>query len=368
MGNRLNLLAVVMVCMSLTASSLFAAPTPRLRIIATTFPLYDWTRQILGRQFDAVELVQLQDNGVDLHNFQPTVRDIACVSNCDLFLYVGGESDEWVEKALRSPRNPRRIALNLIKELGDAVQEEEPLEGMDEHEHHHEHGEHHHDEKGKHANEHGEHHDHGEHHHDEKGKHAHEHGEHHDHDEDEHEVDEHVGLSLRCAASLCKAIAARLAELDKEHGAEYQANCRAYVEKLGALDRRYKEVVAGSPLKTLVFADRFPFRYMAKDYGLTCFAAFSGCSAETEASFKTIAFLAGKVDECKLPVVLVLEDRQHKIAETVVRTAKNKKVGIMPMDSLQATTSRDITRGKSYLNAMEKNLSVLKTALGNVDY
>ena len=360
MKNSLFSSVAVAICVLLAASSLFAAPTSRLRIVATTFPLYDWTRQILGKQFDAVELVQLQDNGVDLHNFQPTVRDIARVSNCDLFLYVGGESDGWVEKALRSPRNPRRVALNLIKELGDAVQEEEPLEGMEEHEHHHEHGEHHHDEKGKHGHEHGE-------HHEEKGKHAHEHGEHHDHDEDEHEVDEHVWLSLRCAASLCKAIAARLSELDKEHGAEYQANCRAYVEKLVALDRHYKEAVAGSPLKTLLFADRFPFRYMAKDYGLTCYAAFSGCSAETEASFKTIAFLAGKVDECKLPVVLVLEDRQHKIAETVVRTAKNKKARILSMDSLQAATSRDVAKGKSYLNAMEKNLAVLKTALGYSD-
>ena len=359
MKNSLFSSVAVAICVLLAASSLFAAPTPRLRIVATTFPLYDWTRQILGKQVDAVELVQLQDNGVDLHNFQPTVRDIARVSQCDLFLYVGGESDGWVEKALRSPKNSRRVALNLIKELGDAVQEEEPMEGMEEHEHHHEHGEQHHGAKDEHGHE-----AKGEHHHEAKDEHAHEHGEHHDHDEDEHEVDEHVWLSLRCAASLCKAIAARLTELDKEHGAEYQANCRAYVEKLVALDRRYKEAVAGSPLKTLLFADRFPFRYMAKDYGLTCYAAFSGCSAETEASFKTIAFLAGKVNECKLPVVLVLEDRWHKIAETVVRTSKAKNVRIFPMDSLQAATSRDAAKGKSYLDAMEKNLAVLKTALG----
>ena len=312
-------------------TALLAGPAPRIRIVATTFPLYDWTRHVLGKQLEKVELVQLQDSGVDLHNFQPTIQDIARISQCDLFLFVGGESDEWTEKALRVSRNPKRIVLNLIKELGNAVQEEEPLEGMEEH-HHHGKDEHHDDD---------------------------------DHDDDDHEIDEHVWLSLRCAARCAKTIADKLTELDKEHSAEYLANCQAYMAKLQALDGRYKDAIAASPLKTLLFADRFPFRYMAKDYGLTCYAAFSGCSAETEASFKTIAFLAGKVDECKLPVVLVLEERRHKIAETVLRTAKNKNVRILAMNSLQSAKSQDAAKGKDYLDAMERNLTVLKIALGN---
>ena len=201
------------------------------------------------------------------------------------------------------------------------------------------------------------------HHHDHDKKHDHDEDE--DEDEDEHEADEHIWLSLRCATTLCKAITSKLSELDKPNAAEYQANCRAYSEKLLALDKSYREAVAASSLKTLLFADRYPFRYMANDYGLTCHAAFSGCSAETEASFKTIAFLAGKVDECKLRYVLVLENRQHKIAETVVRTAKSKGVGILTLDSMQAATSRDAANGKSYLNVMEMNLAVLKKALGN---
>ena len=265
------------VCFFIASNSLWAVTAPRLSIIATTFPVYDWTRQVLGSQLENVELIQLQDNGVDLHNFQPTVRDMARISKCDLFMYVGGESDEWVEKTLRTSVNPRHLTLNMIKELGNAVQEEEPLEGMAEH-HHHGKEEHHH------------------------GK-----GGHDDDDDDEHEIDEHIWLSLRCAAICVRAIAKRLGELDREHAAEYMANCQAYVAKLQALDARYKDVVAASPLKTLLFADRFPFRYMAKDYGLTCYAAFSGCSAETEASFKTIAFLAKKVDECNLSAVMVLE-------------------------------------------------------------
>ena len=352
---RIFAFAAVMALLCLTANSVFAAQAPRLHIITTTFPLYDWTRQILGKQLNDVELIQLQDNGVDLHNFQPSVRDIARIAQCDLFVFVGGESDEWAETALCSQRNPRRIAVNLLKELGDAAREEEHLEGMEEHDH-----DHHHDAKHEHDHDHDKKHD-----HDHDKKHDHDH--HHDDDDDEHELDEHVWLSLRCAARLCQTIAAKLAQLDPEHAAAYQANCKAYVAKLAALDGRYAALVKSAPRKTLLFGDRFPFRYLAEDYGLTCFAAFSGCSAETEASFKTIAFLAGKVDELKLPAVVVLENRHHKIAETVVKTAKSKGVKIIAVDSLQSSTSRDAAKGKTYLGAMEKNLAAVRTALGISD-
>ncbi|MCR4573781.1 MAG: metal ABC transporter substrate-binding protein [Lentisphaeria bacterium] len=368
---RIFAFAAAMAVLCLTADSVFAAQAPRLRIITTTFPLYDWTRQILGKQLQDVELIQLQDNGIDLHNFQPSVRDIARIAQCDLFVFVGGESDGWAETALRSQRNPRRIAVNLLKELGDAAREEEHLEGMEEHDHDHHHDakhDHDHDHDKKHDHDHDKKHDHDhdkKHDHDHDKKHDHDH--HHDDDDDEHELDEHVWLSLRCATRLCQTIAARLGQLDPEHAAEYQANCKAYVAKLAALDGRYATMVKSAPRKTLLFGDRFPFRYLAEDYGLTCFAAFSGCSAETEASFKTIAFLAGKVDELKLPAVVVLENRHHKIAETVVKTAKSKGVKIIAVDSLQSSTSRDAAKGKTYLGAMEKNLTAVRMALGISD-
>ncbi len=369
---RLFAFAAALAFAAMSVPAAFAAPTPRLRIIATTFPLYDWTRQVLGSQASNVKLTQLQDNGVDLHSFQPTVKDIAALSQCDLFLHVGGESDQWVEGALRSPRNPKRIVLNLLRELGDAAREEVPLEGMEAHHHHHDHHgdvhEGHHHEK-----EHGEHHRHHEKEH-EGHRHEKEHGEHHHHDEDDHddddhdeeekEIDEHIWLSLRCASRLCHAIADRLAKLDPPHAEEYRTNCKNYVAALAALDAQYAALVKAAPSRTLLFADRFPFRYLAEDYGLTCFAAFSGCSAETEASFKTIVFLAQKVDELRLPAVLVLEGRRHKIAETVVKTAKSRDVKILTMDSLQSATSRDMAKGKTYLNTMTQNLAVLKTALG----
>jgi len=347
MSKRIHLLMAIVAILGLTTGPLAAASAPRLRIVATTFPLYDWTRQILGSQLAAVELVQLQDSGVDLHNFQPTVKDIARLAQCDLFIYVGGESDAWAEAALKTRGNPRRVAVNLVQTLGKDVRDEARLEGMEEHHHHHDHDAHHHDEDE-------DDHDHDA-HHDAHHEHGHEH---------ELEKDEHVWLSLRFAARLCETIADRLAQLDTAHADVYRANCRAYVKQLKALDARYAAAVAAAPTKTLLFADRFPFRYLADDYGLTCFAAFSGCSAETEASFKTVAFLAEKVNALKLPAVIVLEGRKHAIAETVVRTSRASGVRILVMDSLQSATSAAAAKGQSYLKAMEGNLQTLQQALG----
>ncbi len=346
------IMALLLPLCFLAAQPLRAAEPPRLRIVVTTFPLYDWTRQILGRQIDSVELIQLQNSGVDLHSFQPSAQDIARIAKCDLFVYVGGASDAWTKAALRAGANPRRVTLNLVKALGKDVREEAHLEGMEHHHHHHggkEVAHHHHDEDE----------DEDEHHHHDEDE-----DEHHHHDEDEVELDEHVWLSLRFAARLCQSIADRLAQLDAPHAAEYQANCRAFVTQLKELDKRYAAAVAAAAIKTLLFADRFPFRYLMDDYGLTCFAAFSGCSAETEASFKTIAFLSEKVKQLQLPAVLVLEGSNRKIADTVVKTSGRRDVKILTMDSLQAPPAKGATQRPRYLQAMENNLKTLRQALG----
>ncbi|MBR0460226.1 MAG: zinc ABC transporter substrate-binding protein [Victivallales bacterium] len=318
------------------AACLFSMPLcaadANIKIVATIFPTCDWVRQIIGPDAHGVEVVQLLDNGVDLHNFQPTVKEITRVTNCNLFLYVGGESDEWAEKLLRTPRKGR-ISVNLLQELGSAAKSEQHVEGMQGHDHAEEEHEHKHE------------------------KHAHEH--------EEEELDEHVWLSLRNAQALCKVICKHISELDPGNAAKYRTNTENYCKRLEELDARYRQAVSAARVKTLVFGDRFPFRYLVDDYGLSYFAAFSGCSAETEASFKTIAFLAGKVDELHLPCVLAIEGSRHKIAETVVRTTKTRKLPILTLDSLQSATSRDARAGKTYLNAMEKNLDVLRTALGN---
>ena len=298
--------------------------TDKLSIVTTIFPEYDWVREILGDKADNAEITMLLDNGVDLHSYQPTADDIVKISDCDLFIYVGGESDEWVEDALRNAANRNMKVINLLEVLGDSVKTEEIVEGMQEEEHEHEDAEEH---------------------------------------EHEEEADEHVWLSLKNAKMLVRVISKAMQELDPNNKDIYAANADAYVKKLSALDAEYQAAVDAASNKTILFGDRFPFRYLVDDYGLRYYAAFVGCSAETEAGFETISFLAKRVDEWKLPCVLTIEGAQHKIAETVVRntTAKNQRV--LTMDSMQSTTSKDVKNGTTYLSVMEKNLSVLKEAL-----
>lgn len=306
--------------------------TDKLSIVTTIFPEYDWVREILGDKADNAEVTMLLDNGVDLHSYQPTADDIVKISDCDLFIYVGGESDEWVEDALRNAANGNMKVINLLEVLGDSVKTEEIVEGMQEEEHEHEDAE----------------------------EHEHEDAEEHEHEE---EADEHVWLSLKNAKMLVRVISKALQELDPDSKDIYAANADAYVKKLSALDAEYQTAVDAASNKTILFGDRFPFRYLVDDYGLRYYAAFVGCSTETEAGFETISFLAKRVDEWKLPCVLTIEGAQHKIAETVVRntTAKNQRV--LTMDSMQSTTSKDVKNGTTYLSVMEKNLSVLKEAL-----
>jgi len=185
-------------------------------------------------------------------------------------------------------------------------------------------------------------------------------GQGHDHG---HGQDEHVWLSLRNAETLTETIANTLCELDAANAPAYRENAANYIAQLNELDNQYKDVAANGQRTTILFADRFPFRYLADDYGLTYYAAFAGCSAETEASFETIAFLAQKVDELQLPVVLTIEGANHAIAETVVASTQEKNQAILTMNSIQSVTAKDAQNGESYLGIMADNLNVLKEAL-----
>ena len=296
-----------------------SAASNKLNIVTTIFPTYDWVREILGAETDRAEITMLLDSGVDLHSYQPTVDDIVKISNCDLFLYVGGESDGWVDDALKNAPNKERKVIRLLDVLGDSAKAEETVEGMQEEEHDH---------------------------------------------EEEAEYDEHIWLSLKNAQVLVAAISEALQETDPARKDTYAANAAAYAEKLSALDGEYRAAVDSGKYKTLLFGDRFPFRYLADDYGLDYYAAFPGCSAETEASFETVPFLAGKMDALGLPCVLTIEGTQHKIAETIVQNTAQKNQQILTMDSMQTVTANDAASGVSYLSIMEKNLSVLKKALG----
>ncbi len=315
----------------------------KLKIVTTIYPEYSWVREVLGKQGSGAELVMLSKNGVDMHSYQPSAEDILNIAKSDLFIYVGGESDKWVDKALKESGNPKRKVINLMKLLGERVREEETVEGMEKHDHHHDH------DKDKHE-------------HDDKDKHGHDHDKD-KHDHDDVEYDEHVWLSLKNADIICKKIAEELGALDQKNAAAYLANYASYSKKLKELDASYKDAVAKSPVKAVLFGDRFPFRYLTDDYGLKYYAAFNGCSAETEASFETVAFLAKKMDELKLPAVLTIEGRQHKLAKTIVENTLAKNQKILTMHSMQSVTEEDQKRGISYLAVMEENLKVLKEAL-----
>ena len=328
----------VLLALALMTTALFSgaalAENKKLSIVTTIFPIYDWVRQIVSGN-DSVEITLLLNNGTDLHSYQPAAQDILKISTADLFIYVGGESDEWVEDVLAAAMNPDLVAINLVEAMGDAIKAEEIVEGMEhEHEHEHEHEE-------------------------EEEEHEHEH----EHDHEEEETDEHVWLSLRNADALCKVIAEAMSRIDPAGSGQYQANLADYSARLTALDKAYAEMVDAAQYKTVLFGDRFPFRYLVDDYGLTYFAAFSGCSAESEASFQTIVFLARKVDELGLPAVLTIEHPKTRIAETVVAATQAKDAKILSMDSMQSVTTQDVQSGLTYLSVMENNLNVLREAL-----
>jgi len=297
-----------------------------ISVVCTIFPQYDWVRQILGSKSDNMNLTLLLNSGVDLHNYQPTVDDIVKVSTCDLFIYVGGESDEWVDDALAEATNPNMVVINLLDALGDVAKTEEIIEGMEE-------------------------------------NYDHDDGDTEDNHEDEEEYDEHVWLSLKNAEVFCVAIENALSSLDTGNAEEYQSNLEAYTEKLSALDAEYQTAVNAASGRTLLFGDRFPFRYLADDYGLECYAAFPGCSAETEASFETIAFLAEKVDELSLNTIMVTESADQSIAKTIINNTKSKDQKILVLDALQSVTAGNVQNGTTYISIMESNLTVLKEAL-----
>ena len=321
------LAAAILLCGCLSAcgsgGSRSDADNGKIRIVTTIFPEYDWVVNVLGDNPAKADVTMLLDNGVDLHSFQPSAADILKISTCDLFIYVGGESDKWVDDALQEAVNKDMIVIDLLDVLGDTVKEEEVIEGMQEEE------------------------DEGE----------------REQEEDEIEYDEHVWLSLKNAAVLVRTISEVVQKIDPGHAETYRTNAAAYTEKLNALDAEYQAAVSGASVDTLLFGDRFPFRYLTDDYGLSYYAAFVGCSAETEASFETVTFLARKTDELSLTAVITIEGTDHRIAETIVQNTQAKDQKILTMDSMQAVTAKDVENGTTYLSVMEKNLSVLKEAL-----
>lgn len=322
MKKTASVLLMFLLIFSLASCSKTAdtAEDGKLSVVATVFPVYDWVRNIVGDVEDA-QLTMLLDTGVDLHSFQPTTEDLMRINSCDVFIYVGGESDEWVEDAMKTLTSDEKpLVINLMDTLGDSLKEEEAVEGMETE------------------------------------------AEEEEHDHGEAEFDEHIWLSLKNAKVCVEKVTEALCNADPDNSDRYKKSAEEYISELSELDKEYVKVAENAQFDTVLFGDRFPFRYMTEDYGLKYYAAFMGCSAETEASFETVSFLAEKVRELGLKTVLTLEGTNHSLAETIV---KNSGTGaqILSMDSMQSVTGEDVKNGADYLAIMEKNLEVLKKAL-----
>ena len=294
------------------------AKNDTIQIVTTFFPEYDWVMNVLGSNPGNIEVTNLLESGADIHSYQPTVSDIVKISSADIFIYVGGESDEWVDDVLKQASDKDMIVINLIDILGDSAKEEEIIEGMEAEE-------------------------------EEEGE--------------EVEYDEHVWLSLKNAKLFVSKIEASIETVDPANASSYKSNCDNYIDQLNKLDESYEETVKEGSRNILLFADRFPFRYMIDDYGLSYYAAFVGCSSETQASFKTITFLSEKVEENSLPYIMTIEGENHSIAEAVIQNTSSQNQKILEMNSMQSVTLKNINDGDTYLSIMQNNLEVLKEAL-----
>ncbi|MCL2177728.1 MAG: metal ABC transporter substrate-binding protein [Firmicutes bacterium] len=284
-------------------------------IVVTVFPLYDWTRVILGDNPSGLTVRYLLSSGVDLHNYQPSVQDFAAISTTSLFLWIGGKSDGWALNALANPRNSDRrdVALMRLLSLDETMLFPE-LDGPDAP-----------DECCGGANH-----------------------------------DEHVWLSLRFAMRFVQTIRDEIILLDPQNADVYYANAAYYIEQLQQLDTQFEYVVENAPRDTILVADRFPFLYLAVDYGINFFAAFDGCAALVEVTPARLAFLAGRVDALALDVILIVDNRP--LANAVIN-ASNRTPQILTLTCFQSVSSVHISAGKTYLDGMRANLEALAKAL-----
>ena len=352
-------------------------------IVVSTFYEYDWIMQILGDEKDNFEVLYLMDLGVDLHSYEPTARDIVAIGEADLFVYNGGNSHNWVEDIVAEPINESFRSISVLESLGDVVVPEVSLDGPagegcnhegcdheheDGHDHEHEDCDHEHEDDHDHEHEHED----CDHEHDNDNEHGHEecdfeyeecNFENEEGNDHEAHYDEHIWLSLRNAQTVVSILATEIATIDTENADVYLANAKLYNQQLSDLDKEYIEVVDGAARDTIVFADRFPFFYMMNDYGIKYYAAFAGCSAESEASFETIKFLAQKVDELGAKKLVILHNGLEGIANTINESITIDKCEILTLNQIEAVSQSEIDAGATYLKYMEENLEVIKQAL-----
>ena len=310
-------------------------------VVSTSFPGYDFARAVTKNTNISTKM--LVKPGAETHTFEPTPQDIIDIKNADMFIYVGGDSDTWVEKILKDVDTKKTHVVKLV-DLVSTVEEEivEGMEDEDEHEHDHDH-DHKHD-----------------HDHDHKHDHDHDHESHahkHDHDEEEEgpEIDEHVWTSPKKAMEIVKKIADVASEIDVAEKNKIDDNAEKYVAEIAQVDKDLHQAIDGK-ISEIVVADRFPFRYFADEFGLKYAAAFSGCSEQTEASAKTISFLINKVKQDKVKKIYKIELSNGKIAETVSRDTGAE---VLELHSAHNVTADDFSKGVTYVDLMKRNLVAL---------
>lgn len=290
----------------------------KLSVVCTVFPLYDWTSQIVG-ECDKIEVSYLAHNGEDMHSFQPGAEDMIKISDADVVVYIGGESEEWLREYLENNPNPERTEVCLfdcVGQNGILCEEEACLGDADESE---------------------------------------------EEDEEETEYDEHIYMSITLAESAAKEICDALIDADIDDTNIFKTNFMKYSKELDALDNEYKNACQGAN-KTMIIADRFPFLYLFKEYNLQSCAAFKGCSAETEADFATVTTLAGLYDESGMDGVFVTESSDKRLAQTVIDNSVKGSGEIYVLNSMQSVSSKDIEAGASYIGYMKSNLEVIVNA------
>lgn len=308
MKKIITMLAAAMLLITGCSSVLKQEDNGRINITCVNFPQYDFAKNIAG---DSANVKMLLPPGSESHTFEPSPQDIISLQHSDLFIYTGGESDNWVDEILKTMKNDNMEIIRLL-EVCDAL-DEEYSEGMQAEEH-----------------------------------------------ENEHEKDEHIWTSPVNALKICGEIKDRLAKIDSSNADAYEKNFSVYSDKLSALDSKFREIVSGAKRKTLVFGDRFPFRYFVEEYGLDYYAAFPGCAEETEASISTVAFLVDKVRAEQIPVVFYTEFSDHRLADTIAAEGGAKP---MRLNSCHNVTADQFKSGIGYIDLMEENTKALEEAL-----
>ncbi len=302
----------------------------RLQVVCSLFPYYDFVREIGGAYVSPHLLVAA---GREAHSFEPTPMDVIRVSRADVFVYNGGEGEQWVDEILDSAGENIPTVLRMM-DYADTLTEE-PLAGHDDHDH---------------------------------ADHDHEHDD--DHDSDDIEYDEHIWTSPVQAMKLCGAICDALCAADPAHAAAYRSNLQEYLGQLAELDAAFRQVcgekkrsllVFGEKKRSLlVFGDRFPLLYFCREYGLDYRAAFHGCSSDTEPSLYTLKFLIDRVNEQDIPVVYALELSSRKVADAIAETTGAK---VETFYSCQTVSQADWAAGEGYVSLMRRNVAALREGI-----